>query len=447
MQVLSNKPEKLLQGVTSEVVGNCGFSPYPNGRPDDLRGFANGILFGDNGWGWSSAAEYLLDVHSRSALASVFSLVGHGSLRVAFAGLRQGALDASIIEAMESTLDEALADGAAGFSTGLMYAPGASAPSDELERLCRIVARRGKIYCSHIRDYSTHLLQAIDEQVELARTTGCRLQISHLQAVGRANWKLNTLALEKIEAARHSGVDVMFDCYPYVAGSTVLTQLLPQWALDGGVTALMARLTDEQSRKEIAAQTEGNLVHRWSDIFISSVGSSKNSTAIGKSIDELSRSRSQSPIDIVFDLLIEEQGAVNMLTFNQSEENLRANLCHPLSIIISDGFYVKGKPHPRLHGTFPELLGNICRDKKWLPLPDAINKVTAGPAERFAIKGRGLLQPGYFADVTVFDPLHVRSNSTYQQPDLSPDGVTGVIREGKILLWNGPERPVPTTTA
>jgi N-acyl-D-amino-acid deacylase len=435
LQVIGNKREKLLQGVTSEVVGNCGFSAYPCSSGQELREFANGILCGDDSWGWRSAASYLLEVQAKAKFASVASLVGHGSLRIAHAGPRQGATDEATLCAMEGTLDEALVEGAAGFSTGLMYAPGSSAPAVELERLCRVVAQRDKIYCTHMRDYSTHLIDALDEQIQLARKTGCRLQISHLQAVGRENWRLNSLALERIELARNQGVDIMFDCYPYVAGSTVLTQLLPQWTLDGGADALVARLQEPSTRREIAKQTLDGMVHEWGDIFISGTGSTRSAEVAGKSIVELSKERSELPMDVVLNLLVEEGGKVNMLQFNQSEDNLKANLAHPLSIIISDGFYVQGKPHPRLHGTFPELLGNICRDRKWLPLPEAIRKVTGSPATRFKMDGRGYLKQGYVADVAIFDPARLKSRATYTTPELAPEGLTGVIRGGKVLLW------------
>jgi len=293
-----------------------------------------------------------------------------------------------------------------------------------------------------MRDYSTNLLDALDEQIDLARSAGCKLQISHLQTVGRDNWKLNAVALERIESARNSGVDIMFDCYPYVAGSTVLTQLLPQWALDGGIPKLSERLSDAGIRREIEKQIMDKMVHEWSDIFISAVDSQANAGAVGKSLAEISSETGDSPLNVAFRLLLEEQGKVNMLQFNQSEENLRANLAHPLSIIISDGFYVKGKPHPRLHGTFPELLGNVCRDKGWLTLPDAIHKVTGSPAARFAMKGRGLLKPGYFADLTVFDQSTIRSNSTYKDPELDPAGILAVFREGKALWADDPRFPV-----
>ena len=188
-----------------------------------LHEFANGILHGGDAWGWDSAAEYLAAAETASNLIHVESLVGHGSLRIAFAGMRSGPLSAAELDGMEGALDESLAAGACGFSTGLMYSPGESAPFAELERLCRVVARRGKIYATHMRDYGFRLIEAVDEQIELARRTGCRLQISHLQAVGEANWTRQAPALERIERARDEGIDIAFDCYPYVAGSTVLT--------------------------------------------------------------------------------------------------------------------------------------------------------------------------------------------------------------------------------
>lgn len=433
LQVLAGREEKLRQGVTSEVVGNCGFSPYPCGtHAPELREFANGILHGDETWGWPSARAYLNELQSSASCVTPFSLVGHGSLRIAFAGNRQGPLEEKTLSAMEGALDEALADGAVGFSTGLMYAPGSSAPPEELERLCRVVKRREKIYTTHMRDYGFRLLEAIDEQVDLARRTGCRLQISHLQAVGRANWRLNPLAIERVDAARKAGIDIAFDCYPYTAGSTVLSQLLPQEALDGGTDALLTRLKDPARRKQLAEKTIAGMAHEWSDIFISAVRSERNQSAVGRAISELAELREQKPIDVVFDLLIEENAAVNMLEFNQSEENLRAMISHPLAIVISDGFYVNGRPHPRLFGTFAELLGSVCRDRGWMPVAEAIRKITGFAADRFGLKERGYLQSGYKADITVFDAATVTSPATYESPEQSPKGICMVMRSGQL---------------
>ena len=437
LQLLCNRPEKILQGVTTEVVGNCGFSPYPSRAcRRELHEFANGILAGHGDWGWTSAREYLDDLSSKSR-SGAMSLVGHGTLRIAVAGTRLGPLPESDVSAMERMLDDALAQGAAGFSTGLMYSPGASAPFEELVRLCKVVAKQGRVYATHMRDYSDHLEEAVEEQLELARRTGCRLQISHLQAVGPRNWARQRRVLDRIEQAAARGLDVSFDCYPYTRGSTVMTQLLPQRALDGGIDGLLRRLADPQQRRQIGMETERGLAQGWDCIEISAVGSVQNGSLVGHSLASIADQRHTPPVEAMLDLLVEERGDVNILEINQSEENLREALCHPLSNVISDGFYVKGRPHPRLHGTFPHLLGELCRDRGWMKLEQAIHKLTQRPAGRFHITGRGSLLPGFFADISVFDPRRIGSPATYEQPQASPVGIARVFRSGRLLLKDG----------
>ena len=439
LQVLEGRREKLLQGVTSEVVGNCGFSPYPQGgHADELRSFANGIFCGGHGWGWATAKDYLHQADSHDSVSSVFSLIGHGSLRIAAAGTRMDALPDAVVLDMEHMLRDALQQGAVGFSTGLMYAPGSSAPPSELERLCRVVAEEGKIYTTHMRDYAFHLIEALQEQITLAERTSCRLQISHLQAVGRANRDLNARALAMIEDAHTRGIDIAFDCYPYVAGSTVMTQLLPQWALAGGNDALLARLASDEERDRMEEAMKDTMANSWDELLVSAVGSVEGQHLVGKSLEQLAELWQKRPVDALFDLLLQEKAQVNVLEFNQSEENLRANLAHPLSLVISDGFYVTGRPHPRLHGTFPELLGTMCRDRGWMSLETAIYKVTGFPAARFRIADRGVLREGAFADITVFDPKTIRSRATYDDPEQSPEGVRHVFREGRSLLAAAP---------
>ena len=434
LQVLESRLEKVAQGVTAEVVGNCGFSPYP--APENLsvlHDFANGIFCGGQDWGWQTAKEYL-DRAVLSTATTVFSLVGHGSLRLARVGNRLGGLDEPDLDWMEQKLAESLEDGACGLSTGLMYSPGASAPSEEIERLCRVVARHDKVYATHMRDYGDALVEAVQEQLELARRTNCRLQISHLQAVGPRNWDKQARALELIEKAVAAGLDVGFDCYPYTRGSTVLTQLLPQWALGEGVDGLLARLGDPKERKRIAGITEASLAQGWTGILISAVHTEVNRELVGKSIAAIAEKRACEPVEVVLALLQEERGRVNMLEVNQSEANLRQTLSHPLSCVISDGFYVKGRPHPRLYGTFPLLLGEISRVRGWLTLAQAVHKITDKPARRFEIPRRGRLQRGYFADIAVFDPEIVNSPATYDSPQLPPIGVCHVFRGGAKIM-------------
>ena len=422
LQVLEGRPEKLKQGVTTEVVGNCGFSPFPHGGdPAVLREFGAGILGRRDGWGWPRAAGYLDAVEAAHSNVNVASLIGHGSLRVAVAGLRQGELSGADLDRMEALLEDALDSGCAGFSTGLMYAPGSSAQRAELVRLCRVVARKDKLYATHMRSYSAGLVDAVHEQIELAREAGCRLQISQQRA------------LAVIEQARDEGIDVEFDIYPYQCGSTVLTQWLPQSALDGGTDALMGRLSNPDDRAAILEEMARSTRPLWSDVTVSGVASAANSALIGSTVAEIAKMRDRDAAETVLDLLAEERAAVNVISFNQSEDNLRALLTHPLCSVISDGFYVSGKPHPRLHGTFPELLGSVVRDRQWLSLEEAVHKITMKPAARLRLADRGRLAPGYIADITVFDPRRIASRATYASPQADPVGITRVIRAGRTV--------------
>ncbi len=434
LQVLDHaRREKVLQGVATEVVGNCGFSPFPQGEHQhELCEFGGGILGKKDGWGWPTARGYLDAVEAAAGPVRVAPLAGHGSLRVAVAGLSQGPLSAAQMDQLSGLLDDSLAAGCVGFSTGLMYAPGSSAGVDELEALCRIVARRDKLYATHMRSYAAGLVDAVREQIALARATGCRLQISHLQAAGRANWELQQRALDEIESARGEGIDVEFDIYPYQCGSTVLTQWLPSWSLDGGADALIGRLRDPALRAQIRDEAERSKAQPWSDITISGVGSSANQAFVGMSIEDLGALRGMASVDAALDLLRDEHAAVNVISFNQSESNLRQLLTHPLCSVISDGFYVNGRPHPRLHGTFPELLGTVARDKGWMSLTAAVHKITGKPAARLGLDDRGLIREGYVADLTLFDPAKIRSLATYETPNLSPQGIEAVIRNGKL---------------
>jgi dihydroorotase/N-acyl-D-amino-acid deacylase len=426
--------EKVKQGVTTEVVGNCGFSPFPqSGDPKTLHDFGAGILGRPDDWGWATAREYLEAAGKTCTKLHVAPLIGHGSLRIAVAGLRQGELSGAELDRMSGLLEDALDAGCPGFSTGLMYAPGSSAGKAELELLTKVVARKGKLYATHMRSYSSGLVDAVREQLDLARATDCRLQISHLQAAGRANWELQKPALDEIEAARAQGVDVEFDIYPYQCGSTVLTQWLPQWTLDGGTDDLLQRLQDRTIRTRLLEEVEQSRAQLWTDITISAVATEKNAHLVGMTIAEIAESRGADPAETVLNLLVEEHGAVNVISFNQSEENLRDLITHPLCSIISDGFYVKGKAHPRLYGTFPELLGTVVRDKAWLSLPEAIHKITGKPAARLNLRNRGLLKKDYFADLTIFDPRRVASRSTYETPALDPLGIVKVFKDGEVV--------------
>jgi N-acyl-D-amino-acid deacylase len=434
LQVLENRTEKLLQGVTTEVVGNCGFSAYPlPENPQALRDFANGILCGDNSWGWSSASDYLTSA-SKSKVATVASLVGHGSLRIKVAGNTSRALTSRELDTMSALLDEALQEGAAGFSSGLMYAPGSGASAQELTALCRIVSRRGGVYATHMRSYSAGLVEAVEEQISIAEASGCRLQISHLQAAGPDHWPLQQRAIAAIEQAFARGIDVAFDAYPWLAGSTVLTQVLPQAALDGGIAQLLSRLGDPVQRETIRARIQPEA--RWNGVVITSVANNAASL-VGRSIQDIADQRGSDPENLVLDILLEQQGNVNIVEHCQSMENLHALLTHPLAIVITDGVYTRGRSHPRLYGTFPLLLGDVVRERKWLGLEEAVHKVTSKPAATFHLDDRGRIAEGYVADVTVFNPETIHTDASYDMPAVAPVGIKSVLRNGKVVVDAG----------
>ena len=434
LQVLENRTDKLLQGVTTEVVGNCGFSTYPlPENPQVLRDFANGILCGDNSWGWSSASDYLASA-SKSKVAMVASLVGHGSLRIKVAGNTSRALTRRELDTMSGLLDEALQEGAAGFSSGLMYAPGSGASAQELTTLCRVVARRGGVYATHMRSYSAALVEAVEEQISIAEASGCRLQISHLQAAGPDHWPLQQRAIAAIEQAVARGVDVAFDAYPWLAGSTVLTQVLPQSALEGGIIQLLSRLRDPVQRESIRTGIQPEA--RWTGVVVTSVANNAASL-VGRSIQQIADERESDPESVVMDILLEQQGKVNIVEHCQSMENLHALLTHPLAIVITDGVYTRGRSHPRLYGTFPLLLGDVVRERKWLGLEEAVHKVTGKPAATFHLDNRGRIAEGYVADVTVFDPETIRTDASYEMPAVPPVGIKLVLRNGRAVVDAG----------
>ncbi len=434
LQVLNNRTEKLLQGVTAEVVGNCGFSAYPSPEdPQVLRDFANGILCGDNDWRWSSASDYLASAN-RSRVATVASLVGHGSLRIKVAGNTSRPLNSRELDRMSGLLDEALQEGTTGLSSGLMYAPGSGASQQELTALCRVVARRGGVYATHMRSYSAGLVEAVQEQISIAEGSQCRLQISHLQAAGEDYWPLQSRAIAAIERAVSRGVDVAFDAYPWLAGSTVLTQVLPQAALDGGIAQLLARLADPAQRESIRPAIKPEA--RWNGVVITSV--EKNAASlIGRSIQEIAAERKTEPQDVVMDILLEQEGNVNIVEHCQSLENLHSLMTHPLAIVITDGVYTRGRSHPRLYGTFPLLLGDLVRERKWLSLEAAVHKVTGKPAAAFHMRDRGLIAQGFMADITVFDPATVHTDASYEIPEVVPVGIRSVLRNGRIVVNAG----------
>ena len=433
-EVLNHLPNKVLQGITTEVVGNCGYSMFPT-RPNPTGERITGELFdGEPADDIPDAEAYFAQVEGAGSRVNVAALTGHSAVRVYTMKAQRKPSEANLQE-MEQSLDRCLATGSIGFSTGLNCLPSGFGEFDELLRLCRVVHRHGAFYTTHMRDYKFKVVEAVDEALSLGRQADVPVQISHLQAVGQKNWdKLDTI-LERIERAQEEGLDLAMDAYPYLAGSCSITQLLPSWAQEGGIPALVERLASAEDSERIARETDAAMANSWDDILICDARGPDRNTVVGKTVARIAAERNRPAAETAIDLLREYDGYVFIISFNNNEENLRRVLTHPLTMIITDGLVIQGIAHPRTFGTYPKFLGEYVREKRWMPLDDAIVKTSGWAAKRFGLKGRGTIEAGHFADVVIFDAGKIGTRSDYEQPDQPPEGIEHVMVNGRFVVW------------
>ncbi|MBM7839023.1 N-acyl-D-amino-acid deacylase [Alkalihalobacillus xiaoxiensis] len=446
--LLMNQPTsdiKLQQGVTTEVVGNCGLAPAPLTRANEqlLRSYIEPVVGGRKGvWNWHSVGEYIQEMVKAQISENVATYVAHGSLRIAAMGFENRPASVHERQQMKEMLVEGLKAGAIGLSIGLLYSPGRYASKEEIADLCSVLPAFDGLLATHIRGEGNNLLSSINEVIWIAERVGVRLQISHLKAAGKRNWGLVVQALELIEEARARGVDVACDVYPYRAGSTMLSTLLPPWTLEGGMQNCLVRLSDPATREVIKAELSeeqedwDNLVVStgWDSVVVSAV-SPKNQLLEGKSIREISQAVGKHPIDVALDLLIEEDGNVSIVYYHMSDDDVETVIQSHLSLIISDSLGCEtGKPHPRTYGTFPKFFADYVRRKKLLTLEQAVRKVTSYPASRFNLGKRGLIKIGFQADLTLFHPNLIESRSSFEDPINAPDGIEHVFVGGKPTI-------------
>jgi len=443
---------KVRQGITTEVVGNCGSSAAPlNDVLKEEMGKTSPILEDAKlRLEWSTMDEYLKRLEGKGTAQNVVTLVGNGNLRVLAMGFEARAPKGDELAEMKRALARALEEGAFGLSSGLIYPPSCYADTRELVELCRIVARYGGIYASHIRGEGESLIAAVKEAIEIGRRSGVPVEISHHKAAGKANWGKVKRTLKLIDEARVRGIDVTCDVYPYLAGSTGLDSVLPPHYWEGGVDSLVGRLKDPETRRRLRREmVKGGRgwssmlkAGGWGTIMISYCHGHREYE--GKKIPELARLNGSNPFDFVFDLLIEEKASVGIVNFMMREEDLRAVLAHPASMIGSDssaaapyGVLGKGKPHPRTYGTFPRVLGEYARRRGLLTLEEAVRKMTSLPAQKLKLRDRGLIRGGFWADITVFNRGAVMDKATYSMPHTYPVGIEYVIVNGKMVIDRG----------
>jgi len=442
---------KIRQGVTTEVVGMCSFSQAPL-RPDQrdiVRGWAGGIGASLD-LRWETFAQYLDALRSVRPSVNIAHFVGHGALRIAAMGFEARPAGGDDMKGMQRLLGEAMDAGAFGFSTGLVYAPSAYSDTQELIALAKSISARGGYYFSHIRGESSMLLDSINEAIRIGEEGGVGVQVSHVKASGKENWPKIDAALRLFETARARGVDVLGDVYPYNAGSTKLDNMMPAWAHDGGIAKLLERLADRTTRRRIVEECliDGE---RWGTVSQGGIGfdqvfiaTCKRRELEGLHLAQIARQAGQPPAEVLMNLLLEEKCTVGMVSFSQSIENVSKVLAHPALMIGSDSIPLyegegdrPGKPHPRTYGTFPRVLGEYARERRLFSLETAVHKMTGMAAARIGLRERGLVQPGYFADLTVFDPATVKDESTYAEPHRYPTGIPYVVVNGAVVVDGG----------
>jgi N-acyl-D-amino-acid deacylase len=435
---------KILQGVTTEVVGNCGFSlaPVDAARADLLASFSRRI-FPPLPWDWRSFADFLAASDACGYVTNYAPLVGHGTLRLAVLGMASRRPDEDELARMGRLLDEALEAGAFGMSTGLIYPPGLFSDTDELVALARQLGG-GRVYATHMRGEGASLLASIEEALVIGAQAGCRVQISHLKALGRSNWGQTSAALQRLDRSRQDGMAVTQDAYPYDRSSTMLTACLPPWFQEGGDAAVLARLDDPaqlaRARADVADPDDSTDSHVTGIGYENILVSSTESHAFeGQTIAEIADTLGTEPFDALVHVLRVEKLRASMVSASMSEFDVMTVLAHPATMIGSDGLPpgLGGRPHPRLFGTFPRVLGRYVRDRGVLTLPEAIARMTALPAAVFGVTDRGHVTPGMVADLVAFDPRRVGDICDYRDPVRPPIGIAWVMHAGRFSVRDG----------
>lgn len=433
---------KIRQGITTEVIGNCGESaaPVTNERLN-LINERNPVEKYGLDWDWLSMGEYFSRIRRQGTALNIAGLVGHNTIRAAVMGYAERAPDHTELRQMQTLLAHALEEGARGLSSGLIYPPGCYARSDELIALARIVAEHDGFYATHMRNEGDRLVESVTETIAIAEQAGVPVHISHHKATGENNWGKVNISLALIDAANQKGLDVTADQYPYTASSTGLTSMLPNWALEGTLADVLGRLQSQTIRERLRNETRVRPSY-FANTWISQCKGCPRYE--GMNLEAIAGESGKDPLEAALDLLIQEKTLVQIVSFSMSETDVHTVMRHPGIMVGTDGEAFanvgpmrKGKPHPRAYGTFPRILGKYVRDEKVLSLAAAIRKMTALPARRLGLIDRGRIAEGCWADITVFDADAIRDRATFSDPHQYPSGIDAVLVNGRCVVLEG----------
>jgi dihydroorotase/N-acyl-D-amino-acid deacylase len=438
---------KVSQGITTEVIGEgVSVAPVNEKVMQERQEFHRRYGLEDV---WSDLNSYFVLLEKRGSAINIASFVGATQVRICVIGYDDRAPNDEEMARMKQLVREAMEQGALGLSTSLIYAPAIYSTTQELIELTKVAAEYGGMYISHIRDEGDdgRQVEAIYEAADIAKAAGCPVEIWHLKVAGRRNWGTMVEIVQLIRQLRDEGIDMTADVYPYIASSNDLDASLPAWAHDGGREKTLARLANPDDRKRMKTEMRamyGGAGIPFQDIMIANVGDTALRPFEGRRLMAIATEWKKDPYDALFDLLLRDSLRTGKITFSMSEEDLRmamaqswTSFCTDASLKALDGPFSDGKPHPRAYGSMTRVLGRYVREEKVLTLEDAIRKMTSQPAQRVGLRDRGLLKPGFFADVVVFDPDSVIDLATFEQPHRYSRGVEHVLVNGKTVWANG----------
>ncbi len=438
------------QGVTLEVFGE-GWSMGPlNDTMREQALNAQGDLKFDIPW--TTLDEYLQHLEDRGVSCNVASFVGATTVRIHELGYEDREPNQEELERMQELVRQAMQDGALGVGSSLIYAPAFYASTDELIALSRAASPYGGMYISHLRSEGDRLVEAVDELITIAQEADIPAEIYHLKAAGERNWPKIQEVVERVEAAHAVGLKITADMYAYTAGATGLNAAMPPWSQEGGHGKWVENLQDPDIRARVADEMS-KPGDDWENLY--ELAGAENIILVGfrtdalkpltgKTLAEVATMREKSPEDTAIDLVIEDNSRVEAIYFLMSEDNIHYKMALPWMSFCSDeaslapeGSFLESNPHPRAYGNFARVAGKYARDEKSVPLEDIIRRLTSFPANNLGLHRRGALQPGYFADVVVFDPKNVQDHATFEAPHAFSTGVQHVFVNGTHVLRNG----------
>jgi N-acyl-D-amino-acid deacylase len=442
---------KLQQGVTTELIGQCGLGvvPYVEDEKKLWKNYVRGVV-GDPcmEWNFHNLNEYFNQINAKGLKNNYAALVSHGAIKASVMGFDNKIPSNDQLRVMCNILEESMKAGAFGMSLGLQYMPGIFSSQNELIEMCRVVKAFNGIVMVHLRNHDNTILNAMDEIMSVARSSEVKLHISHLRSYNSPDYGCNAKALiNHVEQAAHSGIDITFDEHLYLSGSTLMTQLLPPWVTSNGAAALMdslgsesvlSRIKEELNNKEIHYSGWDNYsaIAGWDGILITSLRNKENLKFIGKTVGEIVSEQKIHPVDFISKLLIKEQGGVGIVTLDIFSEEDTVNLIrHPLQMVGSDSIPA-GVPHPRLYGNYPLFIGKFVKAKGILSLEEAIYKSTGLPAKTLGLKDIGEISLNKTADITIFGLNEIVGFENYKDPTQKPEGIKHVILNGKIAMMN-----------